>query len=719
MDNLTVLTIDDDPDILTLVDHLLKKKNYNVVKAENGKKALEILDKLKPDIILLDIMMKDMTGYEVCWRIQEREDLSFIPVIFLTSLTSEKDKSKAFSLGAVDFLTKPVEKDLLYSVIAKHSATENKWKRFLLNRDETKTTSDREKKARYSKRTYPPFREFLFDFLNIPSAEREKMHSLNPVQLEEILNRSNILDQSRFAILMAQFAGMEHLSAIEINNILMDVLPPSFSKHNKVVTIRYEDGFAFVLSDPFNYELIDMLEGMKPKKLYVASPETISSVYQAESGTEEDIDELVQNVRNLYPIKDSGTVETLSETDAEQLSRLESNLNASPLVLFINRILEKAYTMGSSDIHIEPLEKEVVVRYRIDGELNIVQRLKPRELINVIASRIKIMSNLDIAERRLPQDGRFAFQQFTGKPLDFDVRVSCAPMNYGEKIVMRILDKKKTLLPLENLGFSQKALGVYRQQLKSPYGMILHVGPTGSGKSMSLYSALNEINKPNINILTAEDPIEYTLVGINQMQINSAIGLTFKKALRSFLRQDPDVILVGEIRDLETAEIAIEAALTGHLLFSTLHTNDAPSTVTRFFEMGIEPYMISSSIVLICAQRLLRRLCPECKESYSPDEAERELAEIAPGTAATFYRPVGCPACNNTGYKGRVGIYELLVPNDSLRVAMNSENLSTETVRELAVNECGMVSLFRDAMAKVRNGITSMQEALSKTKSGE
>ena len=716
MDTLTVLTIDDDPDILTLIDHLLKKKGCNVIKAEDGRKALEILDRQKPDIILLDIMMKDMSGYEVCWRIREREDLSFIPVIFLTSLSSEKDKAKAFSLGAADFLTKPIDKKLLYPVITRHSATENKWKRFILSRTEPGSLDGRRKNSRYSDRTYPAFREFLFEFLKLSTEERAKMHVSGPESLAETLNDAGILDRSRFVVLMTQFVGREHLSFIDTETLLMDVLPPSFCRHNKVVAIEDQEGLAFVMTDPFNFELVDILEGMKPAKLYIASPETISAVYRSESATDEDIDKLIREVRKLYPAADSKAADTLSAADAEQLSRLEANLNAPPIILFINRLLENAYNMGSSDIHIEPLEKEVIVRYRIDGELNIVQRLKPRELINVIVSRIKIMSHLDIAERRLPQDGRFAYQQFTDKPLDFDVRVSCAPMNYGEKIVMRILDKKKTLLPLENLGFSRKTLGVYRQHLRVPYGMILHVGPTGSGKSMSLYSALNEINKPNINVQTAEDPIEYTLAGINQMQVNTAIGLTFNNALRCFLRQDPDVILVGEIRDLETAEIAVEAALTGHLLLSTLHTNDASSTVTRFIEMGIEPYMVSSSIVLICAQRLLRRLCLECREPYTPDEAEKHLAEIPLETDVTFCRPVGCLACNDTGYKGRVGVYELLVPDDSLRAAMNSENISTEMIRDLAVNGCDMVSLFRDAMEKVRDGITSMQEATSKTK---
>ncbi|MFZ5774209.1 MAG: ATPase, T2SS/T4P/T4SS family [Thermodesulfobacteriota bacterium] len=718
MGKLTILAVDDDHDMLVLLEHLLKNKNYNVIVAENGKTALSILDELKPDIILLDILMQDMSGYEVCWRIHEREDLSFIPVIFLTALSSEKDKMKALSLGAVDFLSKPIKKELLYAVIEKHSTTENRWRRFLL-REEAQAKATPERKTSQPQRDYPAFRDFLFKFLNIRLDDREKMRALTLQQLAEALQNTEALAQSRLAMLLAQFVGLEYLPTVHSEALLMDVLPPSFAKHHRVVTISFEDRFAFALADPFDMELLDTLNHLKPRKIFVAAPEEIAAVYEAahEIDGEEDVGALAQNVGMLYPANIAGGEGNLPEADDERLDKI--NLNASPLVLFINRILENAYTQRASDIHIEPLEKSVIIRYRIDGELTVVHRLQPRYLINVIASRIKIMSQLNISERRLPQDGRFSFKHFASKPLDFDVRVSCAPMTHGEKIVMRILDKKKTLLPLESLGFSPRAIELYRKQLRSPYGMILHVGPTGSGKSMSLYSALNEINQPNINIQTAEDPVEYTLEGINQMQVNPGIGLSFKEALRCFLRQDPDVILVGEIRDRETAEIAVEAALTGHLLFSTLHTNDAPSTVIRFIEMGIAPYLISSSIVLICAQRLLRRLCPACKVPYAPDESEKSLAGVAPGDSATFYRPVGCPACNSTGFKGRVGVYELLVPNDFLRVAMTSENITSEAIREIAVEQCGMVSLFKDAMEKVREGVTSMKEAVSKTKADE
>ncbi|MEO0054314.1 MAG: hypothetical protein RLZZ50_261, partial [Verrucomicrobiota bacterium] len=284
---------------------------------------------------------------------------------------------------------------------------------------------------------------------------------------------------------------------------------------------------------------------------------------------------------------------------------------SAPVIQLANRIIEDAYISGASDIHIEPQEKDLMVRYRIDGLCQEKLRL-PRQVTGALISRLKIMCNLDISERRLPQDGRIVFKKYTKKNIDIDLRVATGPMNHGEKVVMRILDKQKTTLPLPALGFSEENLAKYRECIRQPYGMILHCGPTGSGKSMTLYSALSEINTPDINIQTAEDPIEYTLPGLNQMQMNRQIGLTFARALRCYLRMDPDVILVGEIRDEETAQIAVEAALTGHLLVSTLHTNDAPSTIARIGEMGVEPFNISASLVCVCAQRLLRRVCKNC-----------------------------------------------------------------------------------------------------------
>ena len=323
------------------------------------------------------------------------------------------------------------------------------------------------------------------------------------------------------------------------------------------------------------------------------------------------------------------------------------------------------------------------------------------------------MCNLDIAERRLPQDGRIIFKQFTKKNVDIDLRVSTAPLNHGEGIVMRILDKQKSTLPLTSLGFSDANLTRYRDCIKQPYGMILHCGPTGSGKSMTLYSALGEVNTIDVVIRTAEDPIEYTLPGINQMQMHRQIGLTFATALRAFLRQDPDIILVGEIRDKETANIAVEAALTGHLLISTLHTNDAPSTVARLTDMGIEPFMISSSLVCVCAQRLMRRVCKSCRQSYVPEGREKEVLQKSIGWSEQIYKasPKGCPKCNNTGYKGRIGIHELMVTNDELIEGINRE-VETAELKKIAMRG-GMKTLHQDSMLKVKEGVSTMAEALS------
>jgi type IV pilus assembly protein PilB len=385
---------------------------------------------------------------------------------------------------------------------------------------------------------------------------------------------------------------------------------------------------------------------------------------------------------------------------------------SAPIIQLANRIIEDAYIAGASDIHIEPQEKDLLVRYRIDGVCQEKLRL-PKQAANSLVTRLKIMCNLDIAERRLPQDGRIVFKKYTKKNIDVDLRVATGPMNFGEKVVLRILDKQNSTLPLTALGFSDENLAKYRGCIQQPYGMILHCGPTGSGKSMTLYSALAEINAPDVNIQTAEDPIEYTLAGINQMQMNRLIGLTFARALRCYLRMDPDVILVGEIRDQETAEIAIEAALTGHLLVSTLHTNDAPSTIARLTEMEIEPFMISASLICVCAQRLMRRVCKNCKQPHQAEGREKEILEKALGWSGEIFKanPQGCPACGGAGYKGRVGIHELMLNSEELTAAINAK-AETAEVKRIAIRG-GMKTLHQDSMLKVKQGLSTIEEALS------
>ena len=416
-----------------------------------------------------------------------------------------------------------------------------------------------------------------------------------------------------------------------------------------------------------------------------------------------DIGAVADVISNAY--SPDGGNSSVSAVDLE-------NEDSAPIVQLTNRIIEDAYVSGASDIHIEPMEKDLVVRYRIDGLCQEKLRL-PKQVANSMVTRLKIMCNLDISERRLPQDGRIVFKKYTKKNIDIDLRVATGPMNHGEKVVMRILDKTKSTLPLPALGFSDENLARYRECIRQPYGMILHCGPTGSGKSMTLYSALGEVNTPDVNIQTAEDPIEYTLAGINQMQMSRAIGLTFERALRCYLRMDPDIILVGEIRDKETAQIACEAALTGHLLVSTLHTNDAPSTVSRLGEMGIEPFNISASLVCVCAQRLLRRVCKNCKSPHEPAGREKTVLEKALGWSGPIFRanPHGCPTCSGTGYKGRVGIHELMTNSEALTEAINKE-VEVADLKRVAMKN-GMKTLHQDSMLKVKLGLTTIEEALS------
>jgi len=461
------------------------------------------------------------------------------------------------------------------------------------------------------------------------------------------------------------------------------------------------------ITNPIDFQRIgdfEIVTGLKVIEKVVAAQCDIKEVLWKHFPEASQVAEVAASVQEEYAPDAAGG----GDSDASSLD-FEDDENSAPIVKLGNRIIEDAYVKGASDIHIEPFESKVRVRYRIDGVLKEMMDI-PKQAHRALISRLKIMSDMNISERRVPQDGRIMFKKFNPK-FDLDLRVSTAPMQHGEKICARILDKTKSCLPLEKLGFSDYNLKMYRELIQAPYGMILHCGPTGSGKSMTLFAALNEINSPDWNISTAEDPIEYTLPGLNQMQMKKEIGLTFATALRCYLRQDPDIILVGEMRDLETAEIGIEAALTGHVLFSTLHTNDAPSTLTRFEEMGIEPFMISTCLVAICAQRLLRRLC-SCGQWSDPKPDEKALLDRAldEKPVKQIRRPVGCEKCGNSGYKGRLGTHELLKNSDDLRALINRK----ATFEELksAAREAGMRTLFEDLMEKVKQGLTSLPEAL-------
>jgi type IV pilus assembly protein PilB len=428
------------------------------------------------------------------------------------------------------------------------------------------------------------------------------------------------------------------------------------------------------------------------------------------------LDMATKGLEEMQALADAGAdVEVLEELQEISAEALAKQGEEAPVVRLVNVVLMSAIQKGASDIHIEPYEKELRIRYRIDGILyNIMS--PPMKFRDAISSRLKIMAKLDIAEKRLPQDGRIKIRfSDNGAQKEIDFRVSVLPTLFGEKIVMRLLDKDKLMLDMTKLGFEQESLTKFETAILRPWGMVLVTGPTGSGKTNTLYSSISKVNTPETNIMTAEDPVEFNLMGVNQVQIRENIGLNFAAALRSFLRQDPNIILVGEIRDFETAEIAVKAALTGHLVLSTLHTNDAPSTINRLMNMGIEPFLVASSVHLICAQRLVRRVCANCKQPHpTPPPAlihagftQEEAEKVVPMKGA------GCERCNNTGYKGRVGLYEVMEVSEELRelILVGASGLE---LRRKAVDE-GMITLRRSGLRKVMDGMTSVEEVVRET----
>jgi type IV pilus assembly protein PilB len=514
---------------------------------------------------------------------------------------------------------------------------------------------------------------------------------------------------SDFALLTARSRAFGlspfHVRGFQVDELTFQKLDRDFCREHKVLPIGHAGPYVIVaLANPFNLQVTQKIAEITKQK--------VSLLLAAES----ELMELLEEKKEQQTSQGFGdVVEALGMSGLEEVEIGDGALEdeeSAPIVTLANRIIEDAFFSGGSDIHIEPSEKFTRVRVRIDG--NCQEKLTiPAKASGALIARLKVMANLDIAEKRLPQDGRIVFKQYTRKNLDIDLRVSTAPLNYGEGVVMRILDKQKSTLPLPALGFEPENLELYRGLIQRPFGMVLHCGPTGSGKSMTLYSALNEINAPDIVIRTAEDPIEYTLPGICQMQMHRKIGLTFAAALRAYLRQDPDIILVGEIRDKETAGIAVEAALTGHMLFSTLHTNDAPSTVARLTEMGVEPFMVSAALVCVCAQRLMRRVCKVCKQPWEPEGREAEILQKALQWHGPIYRanPEGCPACGRSGYKGRVGIHELMATSEGLIECINKE-ADTATLKRMAMLN-GMSTLHQDSMKKVRAGLSTMAEAIA------
>ena len=500
---------------------------------------------------------------------------------------------------------------------------------------------------------------------------------------------------------------------IELNNYLIDqkiieLVPENLARKYELIPIlKIGNRLTCVMVDPWNVFALDEIRSrtgliIEPA---VSTEGEIKKALNEYYGTKGSMEDLIKSI-------DGGKLGIEEGKDID-VKKLQGIVEEPVVIKLVNMIIMKAIEERASDIHIEPGDEALKTRLRVDGMLHEISS-PPKHLQSAIISRIKIMAELNIAERRIPQDGRFTIKM-GGKQID--MRVSCVPTIYGENVVLRLLDSSSALLDLSDLGFSKEVLERFDKLIRRPHGIILVTGPTGSGKTTTLYAALNKINTVEKNIITIEDPVEYKLEGVRQIQINPKVDLTFATGLRSILRQDPNIIMVGEMRDHETAEIAVQAALTGHLVFSTLHTNDAPGAITRMIDMGIEPFLVSSSVIGILAQRLVRTICPDCKEEYKPiDEELKDIKILGEKRTMKFARGKGCAKCMNTGYKGRLGIYELMIPDEGIRTAVMAK-ASTDEIRKLARNS-GMKSLKEDGIEKIKDGLTSVEEVLRVTEEG-
>ncbi len=529
-------------------------------------------------------------------------------------------------------------------------------------------------------------------------------------RLGSSLVKLGMIEESELTSFLSKQYGVPaiNLADFEIDKEVINLVPREVAeKHNLIPFNRSGSTISVAMSDPSNIFALDDIKFITGYnvEVMVASEQAIKDSIERYYGEQVTYEEVMEDF-------DEDEIDYGEEEEDVDVVDLEKSSEEAPVVRLVNLILIDAIKKNASDIHIEPYEKEFRVRYRIDGVLYEVMK-PPLKLRNAITSRIKIMSELDIAERRLPQDGRIKLKLGKGREMDF--RVSVLPTLFGEKVVMRLLDKSNLQLDMTKLGFEPGPLKEFKKAIQSPYGMILVTGPTGSGKTTTLYSALSELNQPTVNLSTAEDPVEFNLPGINQVQMHDEIGLNFAAALRSFLRQDPDIIMVGEIRDFETAEIAVKAALTGHLVLSTLHTNDAPSTISRLLNMGVEPFLVTASVLLIGAQRLARRICTECKQPLKvPEQSLLDLGmkpEQAKGV--TCYKGVGCRNCADTGYRGRVALYEVMPFWEPLKdMVLNGASTAELKLESIKL---GMQTLRMSGINKLKEGVTTIDEVVRVT----
>jgi type IV pilus assembly protein PilB len=714
-----VLIAEDDTVSLKVVQKTVEKLGHETLVGSDGVEAWELYRK-DPDIdvVISDWMMPNMDGLELCHKVRGIEHHSYTYFIFLTALTGRDNLLEGLRAGADEYLTKPLDREQLQTRLIAASRVVSTHQHLHDDAEEDREQSNGDKGSTGDGVAGSPRqrrtglgRKKVWDVL----MERDRLteeqlqqaieaQKSDKRELGKVLVSLGFISTKDLAQAQAQRLGLDYAEPDEsdVDREVVGLVSEKVLRKHDALPLRLEDGRLVVaMSDPTNLYAIEDLR--------IISGYRIRSVVV----TEENL-QWLQNRVFSTGAQISDVLEEATEAEDEHGDDLElgveSDPDAAPVIRLVSSILQRAVNEEASDIHVEPQPQELMVRMRIDGILHKLMSV-PSKLQNGVTARLKILADLNIAERRVPQDGRFSVR-LGGKKID--LRVATLPTVYGEEMVLRLLDTSSLQTDMSQLGFSSRALQSYREMFNKPYGTIIVTGPTGSGKSTTLYSTLDELNTPEKKIITVEDPVEYRLQGINQVQVNSKIGLTFASGLRSILRNDPDVVMIGEIRDPETAKTSIEAAMTGHMVLATLHTNDAPSALGRLTDMGVEPFLIASSVNCVVAQRLARRLCERCKQ---PVEIEREILESmdfsfehAPEGGLRFHKAVGCRRCGESGYRGRLGIYELMLVTREIE-EMILRRASTGEIAAAAERD-GMMRLRDDGLSKAAEGLTSIEEVL-------
>jgi len=721
----TILTVDDDPVNRKIIERVLIQDGYRVVEADSGLKTLEVLRDVRPDLILLDVVMPGMDGYELCAKLQENADTADIPVVFITALGEKRDRAQGFALGAVDYVTKPVQTRALAQLVAAQMQTSERWKKLREHRG-----------ARGAPADFVEFKRFLFDQCNLTDDTKLACADLTPIQLYTALSEQGV-DEGQVALSIANFTRLPYLPFVEPEDVQMGVLPPPFAKANLAVAINRDGKYMFALSNPFDRGLIEALtkfSGLGDQfALAITAPRNVRALFNASSTVHQEQAQTPTNsaaaaregfksnqtntpkqsspVINRAPATSGFSAAAASNPTVAQLDDLsrDTMLETESVLRLADRLLARAVSERASDIHIEPKRHDSVLRLRIDGDMREVSTMK-KDASLMLVSRLKALAGMDIAERRRPQDGACEVK-IDGR--SFKLRMATTSTPDGESLIIRLLEPSGGAKELIDLGMTEQQSRDLTAAARSTQGLILIVGPTGSGKTTTIFSVLSHLDTQSRSLVSVEDPVEYRIPFANQQQVNEKAGINFESLLKSAMRQDPDILFLGEIRDSFSGKASMDFASTGHLTISTLHTSNATSAIFRLERLGVTRTMMADSILCVVAQRLLKKLCSYCKDisPITQKEVDR-LAPFARHLPPEVAHPVGCPKCNQSGYSGREGIYEI-VKFDGEVAEMIHANKPAAAIREFAYKR-GDYLIGHHAAEKVSQMLISADDAYQK-----